>query len=179
VISAGHVITLIEDLFGGLRRTRLLIASVIALLGAAPALGCSPLFSEGFVPRPAKAGARLLPTPTLNVKTFIAGMPAMEPGDSCEGTAILVIGVEMPTGSARRLGFLMRLVAGTPAPGYMPDEALIPRRSSDGTYAIYYAWTGLPRDRDGHVRWDVEIVAVSRDGRRSPPVPLRISSDGS
>jgi hypothetical protein len=60
----------------------------------------------------------------------------------------------------------------------MPDYALIPRRASDGSYAIYYAWTVLPRDDDGHVRWNLEIVAVSRDGRRSPPVPLRVASDG-
>jgi hypothetical protein len=60
----------------------------------------------------------------------------------------------------------------------MPDYALIPRRTSGGGYAIYYAWTELPRDSDGHVRWDLEIVAVSRDGRRIPSVPLRVASDG-
>jgi hypothetical protein len=158
---------------------RFLFPSVVALFVSAPALACSPLFSEGFASPPLRTSARALTAPKLKVQTFIAGMPALESGDSCEGTAILVIAVEMPQGSPRRLGFEIRQISGTVAPGYMPDYALIPRRTSDGGYAIYYAWTEFPRDSDGHVRWDLEIVAVSRDGRRSPPVPLRVASDGS
>jgi hypothetical protein len=157
---------------------RFLFPSFAALLVSAPALACSPLFSEGFVSPPLRTKARALAEPKLKVESFIAGMPAFEPGDSCEGTAILVIAVTMPHGSPRRLGFEIRQIAGTAAPGYMPDYALIPRRTSDGRYAIYYAWTALPRDPDGHVRWELEIVAVSRDGRRSSPVPLRVASDG-
>ena len=157
---------------------RFLFPSLAALFASAPALACSPAFSEGFASPPSKAEARALKEPKVRVETFIAGLPAFEPGDSCEGTAILVIAVEMPGGSPRRLGFELRQVSGTAAPGYMPDYALIPRRTSDGHYAIYYAWTELPRDPDGHVRWDLEIVAVSRDGRRSAPVPLRVASDG-
>jgi hypothetical protein len=157
---------------------RILISSVAAFFVSSPSFSCSPLFSEGFELPAVKAGARALEAPEVQVKLFIAGMPALEPGDSCEGTAILVIAVEMPRGSPRRLGFEIRQVSGTPAAGYMPDYALIPRRTPEGGYAIYYAWTELPRDADGHVRWDLEIVAVSRDGRRSPPVPLRVASDG-
>ena len=155
-----------------------LVPSVALFLASAPALACSPLFSEGFESPALRASAPALKAPSVKVKTFIAGMPALESGDSCEGTAILVIAVKMPKGSPKRLGFEIRQVAGTVAPDYMPDYALIPRRTSDGEYAIYYAWTELPRDADGHVRWDLEIVAVSRDGRRSPPVPLRVASDG-
>jgi hypothetical protein len=154
------------------------LSTVAALLVSGPAFACSPLFSEGFESPPSRASARALKAPRVKVETFIAGMPALEPGDSCEGTAILVIAVEIPQGSPRRLGFEIRHVSGTAAPGHMPDYALIPRRTPDGGYAIYYAWTGLPRDADGHVRWDLEIVAVSRDGRRSPPVSLHVASDG-
>ena len=157
---------------------RILIPSVAALFVSAPAMACSPLFSEGFESPALRASARALKTPIVKVKIFIAGMQALQPGDSCEGTAILVIAVEMPQGSPRRLGFEIRQVSGTAAPGYMPDYALIPRRTPDGGYAIYYAWTELPRDADGHVRWNLEIVAVSRDGHRSPPVSLRVASDG-
>jgi hypothetical protein len=155
-----------------------MLLSFAVLFVSAHALACSPLFSQGFASPPLRANARALAEPKVKVETFIAGMPALELGDSCEGTAILVIAVEMPHGSPRRLGFEIRQVSGTAAPGYMPDYALIPRRTTDGRYAIYYAWTGLPRDPDGHVRWDLEIVAVSRDGRRSSPVPLRVASDG-
>jgi hypothetical protein len=157
---------------------RFLFQSLAAFVVSAPALACSPLFSEGFTSPPVRTNARVLKAPKVRVETFIAGMPALEPGDSCEGTAILVIAVEMPRGSPGRLGFEIRQISGTAAPGYMPDYALMPRRTSDGHYAIYYAWTELPRDPDGHVRWNLEIVAVSRDGRRSAPVPLRVASDG-
>ena len=158
---------------------RLRLFSAITLFASMPVLACSPLFSEGFVSPPAKPNARQLPLPIVKVRTFIAGMSALEPGDSCEGTAILVISVDMPRSSPRRLGFEIRQVSGTAAAGYMPDYALIPRRTGNGGYALYYAWTELPRDPDGHVRWNLEVVAVTRDGRRSPPVPLRVASDQS
>ena len=158
---------------------RLHLFSAIALFASMPASACSPVFSEGFVSPPEKPDSRPLPLPIVKVHAFIAGMPALTPGDSCEGTAILVISVEMPRSSPRRLGFEIRQLSGTAAPGYMPDYALIPRRTGKGGYALYHAWTELPRDPDGHVRWNLEIVAVTRDGRRSPPVPLRVASDHS
>ena len=92
-----------------------------------------------------------------------------------------MISVDVPGVSRRslkRMGFEIRQVSGTAAPGHMPDYALIPRRMGGG-YSLHYAWTELPRDPDGHVRWNLEIVAVTRDGRRSAPVPLRAASDGS
>jgi hypothetical protein len=164
---------------GSNRRMRIVIPATGACLLSASALACSPQLSEGFESPPASAHARALPAPKLEVKTFIAGMPALEPGDSCEGTAILVIAVKMPRAASGRIGLLLRQVSGTNAPGYMPEYALIPRRTSDGGHAVFYAWTELPRDPDRHVRWNLEVVAVSRDGRRSAPVPLRVSSDGS
>jgi hypothetical protein len=159
---------------------RLTALSIVMLLASMPSLACSPLFSEGFAPPPTKSETRALPLPTVKVETFIAGMPAFEPGDSCEGTAILVISVDMPgmsRSALKRMGFELRQVSGTEAPGYMPDYALVPRRTEKSGYALYYAWTGLPRDPDGHVRWNLEVVAVTRDGRRSAPVPLRVASD--
>jgi hypothetical protein len=156
------------------------IAVIVALFASTPSLACSPLFSKGFALPPKKVAARPLPSPIVKVATFIAGMPAIAPGDSCEGTALLVISVEMPGVSARaleRTGFEIRQVSGTAAADLMPDYALLPLRRSKGGYAIHYAWTELPRDSDGHVRWNLEIVAVTRDGRRSAPVPLRVASD--
>ena len=156
--------------------------SIMALLAhALPSLACSPLFSEGFALPPVNATAKPLPAPVVKVGVFIAGMQAMMEGDSCEGTGILVISVDMPgvpRSKLAKMGFEIRQVSGTEAPGYMPDYALIPIESK-GKYAIHYAWTELPRDPDGHVRWNLEIVAVDRDGRRSAPVPLRVASDGS
>ena len=159
---------------------RLTAALLIAMLASGPGLACSPQFSEGFASPPANSAARALPLPAVKLQTFIAGMPAFEPGDSCEGTAILVIAVDIPGVSRRdlkRMGFEIRQVSGTAAPGYMPDFALMPRRMAKGIYALHYAWTGLPRDPDGHVRWNLEVIAVTRDGRRSAPVPLRVASD--
>jgi hypothetical protein len=156
-------------------------AGSLALLTPASSHACSPMFSEGFAPPESTIAAPALPTLIVKVETFVAGMPALSPGDSCEGTVILAISVEMPGVSRRalkRMGFEIRQVSGTAAPGLMPDYALIPRKLG-GQYSIYYAWTGLPRDPDGHVRWNLEVVAVTRDGRRSAPVPLRVASDGS
>jgi len=152
---------------------------VLSFTLLAPSLACSPLFSEGFELPPANASVKPLPSPVVKVETFIAGMPAFTEGDSCEGTAILVISVAMPgisQAKLKKMGFEIRQVSGTEAPGYMPDYALLPIESN-GKLAIYYAWTELPRDADGHVRWNLEIVAVDRAGRRSAPVPLRVASD--
>ena len=160
---------------------RLALVTILALFASARSLACSPVFSEGFAIPPAKPGPPL-PSPIVKVQTFIAGLPAFEEGDSCEGTAILVISVKVPGASNRsleKMGFEIRQISGTEAPGYMPDYALIPRKEKRGHYALYYAWTELPRDPDGHVRWNLEVVAVTRDGRRSEPVPLRVASDRS
>lgn len=160
-------------------RMKKFLTGVLVLVAAAPSLACSPLFSQGFPLPPANPSAKPLPSPVVKVDAFVAGMPALMDGDSCEGTAILVISVAMPSVASsklKKMGFEIRQVSGTEAPGYIPDYALIPIQSK-GKYALYYAWTGLPRDPDGHVRWNLEIVAVDREGRRSAPVPLRVASD--
>jgi hypothetical protein len=161
---------------------RVAFVSAIALLSGSPTVACSPPFSRWFDAPPIRTDAKLLPAPKVSLRFFHGGLPALEEGDSCEGTALLTLEVAVPSGypvPLSRLGFEIRQVSGTAAPGYMPEVALMPLVLRGKRPAIYYAWSEIPSDLDGHVRWILEVNAVTRAGRRSKPVQICIATDGS
>ena len=157
------------------------IAVLALLLGTADASACSlaPFSKEFEIDRQASRSDRPLEGLTIESVNFV---PWLVGGDSCDGVGWL----EVRLGSTRprikglrQHGYLVRAVSGVNDTGFFPDYPLrfIPRERGKNT--LFWGWTGITPDADGHVRWNLEIVPVSRSGVQGEGVRFCVSSDRS
>lgn len=150
----------------------------IALLALLPGMSfaCSPIMSREFHQQSAK---RAPPPPRIEVRE-VGFVPWMIDSGSCDGTGFIAI--ELSGLSAREIrtnGFRVKVVSGANEEALFPAFPLVAEPAGRGNAIIRWAWAGITPDPDGHVRWMLEIVPVSRSGVSGTPVSACAASDGS
>jgi hypothetical protein len=149
-----------------------------ALLALFPSIGsaCSFIMSPEFHLESAK---RASPPPRIEVRE-IRFVPWISDSGSCDGVGFIVI--ELSGLSAREIrnnGFLIKVVSGANEEALFPTFPLVAEPVGRGKAIIRWAWTGISPGPDGHVRWALEIVPVSRSGVSGAPVAACAASDDS
>jgi hypothetical protein len=149
-----------------------------ALLSLFPGVGsaCSFVMSPEFHLQSAK---RASPPPRIEVRE-VRFSPSIGDGDSCDGVGLIEI--ELSGLSAREIrnnGFLVSVVSGANGQALFPTFPLVAEPADRGNAIIRWAWTGISPGPDGHVRWALEIVPVSRSGVSGAPVAACAASDDS
>lgn len=157
------------------------LAIALALLCTLPhsAAACSLFVSPEFHFRRAK---RSSPVPPAAVVRDVDFVPAMGDSDSCDGVGFIAIELEfagLSDRKARDVGFFVRPVSGVHDTGTIPAFPMAAVPSARGKATIHWAWSGIMPDPDGHVRWRLEIVPVSRSGVAGEPVAVCAATDDS
>ena len=151
------------------------IALVFLLPGSS--LACSFAMSPEFDLAPRGDSRPALSRVDVEDVNFV---PWINHEESCDGAGFISIRLaDFSARKAKRHGFLIRVVSGVNDEELFPAFPLTALRIDRGSYAIYWAWTGITADPDGHVRWRLELVPVSRSGAMGTPIPLCAASDGS
>ncbi|MBP6749674.1 MAG: hypothetical protein KA144_08545 [Xanthomonadaceae bacterium] len=157
------------------------LAIALALFCALPhtAAACSLFVSPEFRFRRAKPSS---PVPPKVVVRSVDFMPSMGDADSCDGVGFIAIELEFAGLSDRKahdFGFFVRAVSGVHDEGVVPAFPMAAVSSVHGKASVHWAWTGITPDPDGHVRWRLEIVPVSRSGVAGEPVAVCAATDDS
>lgn len=157
-----------------MRKLVVAIALLVPFPGVSSA--CSLVMSPEFHLRSAE---RVSPPPRIEVRE-VRFVPWMSDSGTCDGVG--AIAIELSGLSAREIrnnGFLVKVVSGANEEALFPTFPLVAELSGHGNAIIRRAWTGITPDPDGHVRWKLEIVPVSRSGVSGAPVSACAASDGS
>jgi hypothetical protein len=157
------------------------LAIVLALMCAAvqTANACSIFVSPEFRFRRAKLST---PVPPKAIVRRVDFVPSMGDAGSCDGVGFIAIELELAGLSDRKtreFGFLVRAVSGVRDEGVVPMFPMTAVPSADGKASIQWAWSGITPDPDGHVRWRLEVVPVSRSGVAGEPVMVCAATDDS
>jgi hypothetical protein len=151
------------------------IALIFLLPGSS--LACSMAMSPEFDAAPDRGAQPALSRVEVEKVTFV---PWINHEGDCDGVGFISIRLaEFSARKAKRHGFLIRVVSGVNDEELFPAYPLTAIRIDGGSLSINWAWTGITADPDGHVRWRLELVPVSRSGARGTPIPLCAASDGS
>ena len=162
-------------------RSRLTKASsaLLALLAALPAsaFACSLIKSPEFDIQAAAHGSPKPPQVSVRKINFA---PWISDSGTCDGVGFLNIELAgLRSRGVGKYGVFIRVKSGVNDEGLFPDYALAPTRNPRGEVGIWWPWTGISPDADGHVRWQLELVPVSRSGVLGEPVPICVASDDS
>ncbi|MBX9400598.1 hypothetical protein K4L06_04680 [Lysobacter sp. BMK333-48F3] len=154
----------------------LALAVVALAVVAPPALACSPIRSQEFHLQAAPTDERKPPPLKLLAVNFAPWISDDE--GTCGGVGFL--NIELPRSwNIERYGLLVRAKSGVNDPGLFPEYPLAAIRDYQGKITVAWPWTGIAADADGHVRWRLELVPVSRSGVQGEPVSICVASDDS
>jgi hypothetical protein len=160
------------------------LLAVIACVALMPsAWGCSLVRPETFVVRKNAAGSGRSAPPEMRLVDvdFVPSLSS-DPNDSCMGTGFLSITIDASgkrAGSVARYGYYLRPKSGVHNLAMFPDHPMKPLRSEGRSAVIFWGWYGISPDADGHVRWRLELVPVTRSGREGQPLEICVSTDDS
>lgn len=162
-------------------RSRLTKASsaVLVLLAAQPtnAFACSLIQSSEFRVQAVAHGSSKPPQISIRNINFA---PWISDSGTCDGVGFLNIELAgLRSRGVGKYGVFIRVKSGVNDKGMFPSYALAPTRNPRGEVGIWWPWTGISPDADGHVRWQLELVPVSRSGVLGEPVPICVASDDS
>lgn len=150
-------------------------ALALAVL-ALPAFACSPIRSQEFQLRGVSTDGRKPPPLKLLAVNFVPWI--IDDEGTCSGTGFL--NIELPKSwDIERYGLRVRAKSGVNDAGLFPEYPLAAIRDYQGRITVAWPWTGIAADADGHVRWRLELVPVSRSGVQGEPVPICLASDDS
>ena len=76
-------------------------------------------------------------------------------------------------------GYIVRPVSGVNDTGLFPKYPLALIRHGDSRTRLFWGWTGITPNSDGYVKWELELVPVSRAGKQGSPTPFCVSSNRS
>jgi hypothetical protein len=155
----------------------LFAAMALSFLLPSSGFACSLAMSPEFHFRTVKHAAA--PPPRIKVEkvTFV---PWINHSGSCDGVGFIVIHLSgRPHREAQSYGFLVRAVSGVNDSALFPTYPLAAEPPTNGMLSIAWGWTGITPDPDGHVRWRLEVIPISRWGVQGAPVFVCAASDGS
>lgn len=161
----------------GLCLMRYIFAAITLLaLIPSPGYGCSLYMSPEFHIRTARHAAKPLQVGVRDVN-FV---PWISGSGTCDGVGFITIKLSgLSARDIKTYGVFIRAKTGVSDKEQFPSYPLAPTRTDrDGTF-VTWAWTDISPDADGHVRWTLEIVPVSRSGVLAAPVSICVASDDS
>ena len=117
--------------------------------------------------------------PNFSVR-YIRFVPWISGSGTCDGVGFIAIELSgLSTHEIKSHGFIIRAISGVNDKGLFPAFPLVPELTDNKNAMISWAWTGISPDPDGHVRWTLEIIPVSRSGVLGTPVSVCAASDDS
>jgi hypothetical protein len=160
----------------------LLLAYFVCMAITPSAMGCSLVHPDTFVIQPGARHERsAFPEIRVADVDFVPSLSG-DPNDSCMGTGFISVKIEATGkfgGNLARYGYYLRPKSGVHDAGMFPDDPMQPLRINGGSAEIFWGWYGISPDADGHVRWRLELVPVSRLGREGRPLEICVSTDDS
>lgn len=151
----------------------------IALLVFLPKIGfaCSPRNSHEFQLR---ATTQASQPPRLGVREVSFVPEIAGTGTTCDGSGVITMVLSGRFArDINRYGVFIHVKSGANGSTPFPAYPLAPIRSHDGEVVITWGWGFISADPDGHVRWQLEVVPVSRSGVLGTPIPVCVASDRS
>jgi hypothetical protein len=147
---------------------------------SASVFSCSLARPEPFSIRRIPASMATFPAPKF-VSARLIGFSSADPeNDDCAGAGLIMISIASKAVKAgRKTGFIIRAISGVHDEGMFPDEPKQPMSVENGQASILWGWYGLTTDPDGHIRWNLEVIEVKKDGSRSRPASVCVSTDKS
>lgn len=158
-----------------------LAITLACLVSVGHASACSLMaFSQEFrLDR--RTASRDRPVPPVEIAS-VRFVPGLSDSGSCDGVGWLVIELSTARIGAARLkqrGYIVRPISGVNDTGLFPKHPLMLIRHGDSRATLFWGWTGITPNSDGHVKWELELVPVTRSGTRGSPVPFCVSSNRS
>jgi len=157
----------------------LIFAALFGLTGQSSACSLAP-FSEEFKVNSHRASkADRLRSVTIAGINFV---PALSDSGSCGGVGWIEITLAAAGDEASRLqryGYVIHPIAGVNDGELFPTYPLAFVRYGASRTTLFWGWTGITPNPNGQVKWQLEVIPVSRSGVRGTPIPLCVSSNNS
>jgi hypothetical protein len=121
------------------------------------------------------------PTPNVKLMRFDAGFEKALMDGSCKGNGFILIRVSFDRGAQvdmSNIGYAIRAVSGVNDKGFFPGY-LKPFKVVGNTAELRWIWFRRTANPDGQLKWNLQVVAVSKNGVESQPAELCVSTNKS
>jgi hypothetical protein len=154
----------------------------LLMIFSANAYGCSLVAPKPFVVRHGSflAGSTSKPPSIKSAK--LVGSLSADPEDSCTGVGFVYIVVSSRAtkkGARSETGFIIRAKSGVNDKDFFPTEPMQPLSVSKGEAVVFWGWYSVTPNADGHLKWDLEVIEVAANGRKSRPAVVCVSTNDS
>jgi hypothetical protein len=140
------------------------------------AAGCSLVSPEPFVVR-RSSHSSLAPSKPLVQAAEISLIS--DPEGSCAGVGWVSIIIGSNKRTRNKLGYIIRAKSGVNDEDFFPVGPMRPLSLSDGEATLFWGWYGVTTNPDGHLKWDLEVIEVSANGKQSRPTEICVSTNDS